>query len=115
MPAPGAPPCGDVVAAPAGEGWWQAVNAALGHRLSYHWDPADFPWLTLWTQHRSRVNPPWLGRTRARGMEITTKPWPDGQIPPERHPRWKGLPTACRVPAGRWTEHALRIEWSRLP
>jgi hypothetical protein len=114
MPAAGAPPCGDVVSAPAGAGWWQADNAALGYRLSYRWQPADFPWLTLWTQHRSRANPPWLGRTRARGMEITTKPWPDGEIPPSRHPRWHGQSTMCRVPAGRWTEHALRIAWNRL-
>ncbi len=114
MPAAGSPPCGDVVAAPADAGWWRADNAGLGYRLGYQWDPADFPWLTIWTQHRSRANPPWLGITRARGMEITTKPWPDGLIPADRHPRWHGRPTVCRVPAGRWREHPLRIEWSRL-
>jgi hypothetical protein len=115
MPAGTDPACGDVVTAPVLDGWWEAENARLGRRLTYRWQREHYPWLTLWTQHRSRPGTPWLGRERARGMEMTTKPFPDGTRPPDRHPRWKGISTVCRVPAGRWLEHPVRIQWSASP
>ena len=115
MPATQDAPSGDVLSAPVTDGWWTAANDRLGHQLSYRWSRQDFPWLTVWTQHRSRPATPWLSRERARGMEITTKPWPDGTIPSDRHPRWQGVPTVCRVPAGRWLEHPLRISWTKIP
>jgi hypothetical protein len=112
VPGPDAPPCGDVLAAHVAEGWWMIENPALRRRLTYRWDPAHFPWLTLWTQHRSRSGAPWNGRERTRGMELTTKPFPDGLRPHDRHPSFKGTPTVCRVAPGGWREHPLRIEWT---
>ena len=114
MPRPDAPPCGDVLAGHVVEGWWSLTNQAWKRRLTYSWSPDDFPWLTLWTQHRSRAGTPWDGVERARGMELTTKPFPDGASPPDRHPSFHGTSTTCFVPPWEWREHELMITWEEI-
>ena len=77
-PAAGDPPRGDIAAGRVLAGWWRARNPLLGRTLSATWEAAEFPWLCLWTEHRARTSAPWNGRERARGMELATKPFPDG-------------------------------------
>jgi len=110
MPTPTAAPRGDIYSAPVLDGWYRV--RAPGHELVVTWDPADFPWLCLWTQHHTRSEAPWLGRTRARGMELSTKPFPEGRPPRERAHTWLGRPTTCVVPAHGWLRKTIRLRWS---
>lgn len=45
--------------------------------FGYQWARADFPWLGIWEENRSRRNPPWNGQTVARGMEFGVSPQPE--------------------------------------
>ena len=110
MPASAATPRGDIYSAPVVDGWYRV--RAHGRELSVTWDPADFPWLCLWTQHGTRLEAPWLGRTRARGMELSTKPFPEGRPPHERAQTWLGRPTTCLVPAHGWLRKTIRMRWA---
>ncbi len=100
MPVAEADPAGDIYTLLMEEPWVEVVNPLLDRRLRLSWDLADFGWLCLWTEHRSREAPPWNGRTRARGLEISTKPLPEGAPPPERYPAFAGRSTECLVPPG---------------
>ncbi len=113
FPAVTADPCGDVLTARVRHGWWSAHNRSLRRRLTYAWNAADYPWLALWTQHRSRTEAPWHGQTRVRGMEFSTKPWPEGEPPASRAHTYLGRPTTCLIPPGRWREHRMQITWER--
>jgi hypothetical protein len=104
-------PCGSVRTARVAAGWWRAANARLGRTLDVRFDRDQFPWLCLWTQHRARTAAPWFGRERTRGMEMTTKPFPEAQPPAERLPRWLDRPTECLVPPGAWREHVISYRW----
>ena len=113
FPVADAPACGDVLCARVVSGWWTADNPRLRRRLTYRWDERDYPWLALWTQHRSRRGAPWNGQARVRGMEFSTKPWPEGKPPASRAERYQGRPTTCLVPPGAWREHTMEIVWER--
>ena len=108
MPGPDDPPCGDVVTCGLERGWFQVENA--GHRLRYEWAATEFPWLALWTQHRSRTDAPWHGRERAKGMEFATKPFPEVEDP-ARSSEWQGRPTTCLVPPVTGLERRIVIRW----
>jgi hypothetical protein len=117
FPAKDDPACGDVLCgrlADAATDWcWSATNARLGRRLSCHFAHADWPWLALWTQHRSRQASPWLGRERVRGMELSTKPIPEAEVPPERRERWLDRPTTCLLPPEGLTK-TLVFRWQAI-
>lgn len=119
FPRPGEPPCGDVlcgrIADGPAEAAWTAGNPRLGRRLTCRFQRSDWPWLVLWTQHRSRRESPWEGRERVRGMELSTKPMPEGEIPPERRHIWLGRPTTCVIPPGSGLEKRLVFAWERHP
>ena len=38
--------------------------------LAYLWERTENPWLMTWEENRSRIQPPWNGRTLCRGMEF---------------------------------------------
>jgi hypothetical protein len=113
IPTPDEPVCGDVVAGRVKTGSWAITNAAWKRRLSCTWTVNDFPWLTIWTQHRSRPGTPWFNRERTRGMELTTKPFPNGSTAPEVHPSFQGLTTVCHVEPGQWKAHPMVLRWER--
>lgn len=92
---------GDIFTAPVQAGWYTATNRRLGRTLEVTWDHHEFPWLCLWTQHRTRLEQPWAGRERARGMELSTKPFPEGKPPSLRAHSWLGRSTTCVVPASK--------------
>jgi hypothetical protein len=105
---------GDIVASRLVRGWFRAARPDLGRYLEYEWDADEFPWLCLWTQHRSRTAPPWNGEVRARGMEFSTKPFPEGRPPEERARRFEGTPTTCSVPPGDGLRRSITVRWGRL-
>lgn len=91
------PALGDILSARVTEGWWQVRNESLGWECRCEFDADDFPWLCLWTEHCSRDGAPWGGKVRSRGMEISTKPFPEGQPPADRSPTFAGRPTAVSL------------------
>lgn len=114
VPAAGDPPAGDVLAGRVVEGRWEVRNPRLGWALAARWDPADFPWVALWTQHRERTAPPWHGRERTRGMELSTRPFPEPRSYAGADGRFQGVPARCRIPAGAAMAKTLRLRWSRI-
>lgn len=113
MPKPEASACCDVLSGRVTQGWFTATNRAAKRRLTYRWDARQYPWLVLWTEHQYRSTVPWNGRNRSRGMEFSTKPWPEGKPPASRAESYQGRPTICRVPPGSWREHAMVIAWEK--
>ncbi len=72
---------------------WSPESKVL---FGYEWAWADFPWLGLWEENRSRQNPPWNGRTITRGLEFGASPMPESRRKMiERN-------TLFGVPAYRW-------------
>lgn len=59
--------------------WFVAWSPA--HRLAfgYVWRAADFPWMGIWEENRSRAHAPWNGQTIARGMEFGVSPMPESR------------------------------------
>lgn len=53
--------------------WSPSSQVAAG----YVWNRADFPWLGIWEENKSRTHTPWLGRTQTRGMEFGVSPFPE--------------------------------------
>ncbi len=53
---------------------WSPKSKVL---IGYVWKQADFPWLGIWEENRSRLGPPWNGRTVTRGMEFGVSPIPE--------------------------------------
>lgn len=105
-----------VAAAGDGHGRWSAACPPLGWSLSAEWAAADFPWLCLWTEHRSRSHAPWSGRERTRGLELSTKPFPEGRPPPSRAAVFEGAPAAFSVePGAPAVSKAVTLTWRRLP
>lgn len=105
---------GDIVTLRLREGFFSAERKDLGRRLEYRWDAGEFPWLCLWTQHRSRTGKPWNGVTRARGMEFSTKPFPEGKPPAERSAAFADRPVTCTVPPGSGLVRSFRVRWTTV-
>ncbi|TVR09595.1 MAG: hypothetical protein EA401_12840 [Planctomycetota bacterium] len=104
MPRADDPPAGDIVAGALRSGGWAVRNPELGWQLDCGFVAEDFPWLCMWTEHYARSSAPWNGVTRVRGMECSTKPFPEGLAPASRRPTLLGRPTTCTIPAhGRLT------------
>jgi len=57
--------------------YFAAFSPGLGVLFGYVWRPSDFPWMGIWEENRSRLQPPWNGRTIARGMEFGVSPIPE--------------------------------------
>ena len=47
--------------------------------IGYRWNRADFPWIGVWEENRSRATPPWNGETITRGMEFGVSPMPESR------------------------------------
>lgn len=58
--------------------WFSAVNPRLGFMVAYVWRRADYPWLGVWEENYARKDPPWNGKSLARGMEFANTPFPVG-------------------------------------
>jgi len=76
--------------------------------FGYIWKTADFPWLGIWEENRSRQASPWNGRTITRGMEFGVSPFPETRREMiERNrlmdaPAYRWLPARGRLHAKYW-------------
>ena len=77
------------------------VSFSPKHRLAfgYVWKRADFPWLGIWEENRSRTNSPWNGVTLTRGMEFGVSPIPESRRQMIDRGRLFGVPTYRWLPA----------------
>jgi hypothetical protein len=73
--------------------------------FGYQWRRADFPWMGIWEENRSRSTSPWNGCEITRGMEFGVSPFPEtrrqmierGQLFDTPTFRW--IPARSRVTA----------------
>ncbi len=56
-----------------------AFSPASKVLLGYVWNRADFPWLGIWRENRSRKQAPWNGETLTQGMEFGASPLPESR------------------------------------
>jgi hypothetical protein len=115
LPRRGDPPSGDIYTMPMKKGWIRITHPGLRKRFSICWEVSDFPWLCLWNENCAQQEKPWNGRTRSCGLEISTKPFPEGKPPSERHPTFLGRSTTCVLPrlsAG--VTKTIRMTWKNL-
>jgi hypothetical protein len=87
------------------QAYFLAWSPKLKTLAGYVWKRADFPWLGIWEENRSRTSPPWNGRTITRGMEFGVSPMPEtrramverGRLFGERTFRWIPAKSTVRV------------------
>jgi hypothetical protein len=77
--------------------------------FGYVWRQADFPWMGIWEENRSRVNPPWNGQAVTRGMEFGASPFPESRRQMIDRSRLFGVPTYRWIPAKTRIEVEYRI------
>jgi len=72
----------------------------IRHRLliGYCFNRSDYPWVTLWEENCARTEPPWLGKTQARGLEFGSSPFLLRREALTLGPLF-GTPTLCQVAA----------------
>jgi hypothetical protein len=77
------------------------VAFSPAHRLAfgYVWKRADFPWMGIWEENRSRAHPPWNGQTVTRGMEFGVSPFPESRVQMIERGRLFGVPGYRWIPA----------------
>jgi hypothetical protein len=83
---------------------WSPKSKVL---IGYVWKPADFPWLGIWEENRSRTAPPWNGRTITRGMEFGVSPMPETRRQMIDRSRLFGVPGYRWIPARK----TVRVEY----
>ena len=81
---------------PHEHGSFEAYHAPSRVAFGYRWKRADFPWICLWEENRSRVFPPWNGKAITRGIEFGVSPFAE----PRRAMIARG--SLFGVPAFRW-------------
>jgi hypothetical protein len=86
------------------DAFFNAFHPGLQLSFGYRWDRADFPWLGIWEENRSRTHAPWNGVTIARGLEFGVSPMP------ETRRRMVERGSLFGVPAYRWLPAAGRLE-----
>ncbi|HEY7837709.1 MAG TPA: hypothetical protein VIC54_03860 [Terriglobales bacterium] len=72
-----------------------------GHRVAigYIWRRTDFPWLGMWAENRSRLQPPWNGETVTWGLEFGVSPFPESRQAMSERGALFGVPTCRWLPA----------------
>lgn len=61
------------------EASWTAWSPQYNFAISYVWNAADFPWLGIWEENRSRSHSPWNNVGVTRGMEFGVSPFPESR------------------------------------
>jgi hypothetical protein len=77
--------------------------------FGYAWKSADFPWMGIWEENRSRTHAPWEGQTLARGMEFGVSPMPETRRAMIDRGKLFGVPTYRWIPAKSAVEVEYRI------
>jgi len=76
-----------------------AMNWKLKLGMGYCFRSKDFPWMAIWEENCARADAPWNGKTRARGMEFGTTPFPLGREETFRRGLLFDTPAWCVIPA----------------
>jgi hypothetical protein len=88
--------------------WFAAFSPSCKLAFGYVWRRADFPWMGIWEENRSRTDTPWNGVTEARGMEFGVSPMPESRREMiDRHrlfdvPTYRWLPARSRLEVEYW-------------
>jgi hypothetical protein len=77
-----------------------AFSPSLELALAYVWKASDFPWMGIWEENHSRMNPPWSGRTITRGMEFGVSPIPETREAMVQRRTLFGVPTFRHIASG---------------
>ena len=86
------------------DAYFVAFSPQFQLAFGYVWKRADFPWLGIWEENRSRQASPWDGKTVTRGMEFGVSPFPETRR--EMVDRSRLLD----APAYRWIAARARLE-----
>jgi hypothetical protein len=78
---------------------WTAWSPASRLAFSYVWKAAEFPWLGIWEENRSRSFKPWNNAGVARGLEFGTSPFPESRRAMVERGRLLDTPTYRWLPA----------------
>ena len=87
------------------EAFFVAFDPDTQLAFGYQWRRADFPWMGIWEENRSRPASPWNGREITRGMEFGVSPFPETrrQMIERGHlfdtPTFRWIPARSRVTA----------------
>ena len=76
-----------------------AFSPRLRLAFGYVWKQADFPWMGIWEENRSRLHAPWNGQTVTRGMEFGVSPFPESRRQMIERGRLFGVPAYRWIPA----------------
>ncbi|MDE3167228.1 MAG: hypothetical protein KGN36_15600, partial [Acidobacteriota bacterium] len=91
------------------EAYFAAWSPASRLLFGYVWKTADFPWLGIWEENRSRTHAPWNGRTVTRGMEFGVSPVPETRRAMIDRGSMFGVPGYRWIPAGARVEAEYRV------
>ena len=75
------------------EGSFEAFHPPTGLLFGYSWERADFPWISLWEENRSRTFPPWNGNAVTSGVEFGVSPFAEGRRAMVKRGSLLGIPT----------------------
>jgi hypothetical protein len=96
--------------------FFTAYSPSLKVAVGYIWKQADFPWMGIWEENRSRKGAPWNGSVITRGMEFGVSPFPESRRAMVERGKLFGVPTYRWLPAkGRLTAEywaSVRMEES---
>lgn len=67
--------------------------------FGYIWKRADFPWMGIWEENRSRTHLPWNRQAVTRGMEFGVSPFPESRRQMIDRGRMFDVPTYRWIPA----------------
>jgi len=67
--------------------------------FGYIWRQRDFPWMGIWEENSSRIDPPWNGTSLTRGMEFGVSPMPETRREMIDRGALFGVPTYRWIPA----------------
>lgn len=81
------------------DAFFRCTHPGLQLTFGYSWKRADFPWLGIWEENRSREQPPWNNVTVARGMEFGVSPMPETRRRMVERGSLFGVPTYRWLPA----------------
>jgi hypothetical protein len=80
--------------------WFVAFAPASRLALGYVWRRADFPWMGIWEENKSRPAPPWNGAAVTRGMEFGVSPFAETRRQMIERGRMFDTPAFRWIPAG---------------
>jgi hypothetical protein len=82
-----------------GEAYFAAYSPTSKLLFGYRWSSADFPWIGIWEENRSRLGAPWNGRTLACGFEFSVSPFPETRRQMVERGRLFDIPAFRWIPA----------------